>query len=165
MKYLNILKASKSEAIFPVVAGLAVEADGYMLSAEQMDNVDAALAQAQAQADTALEAVAQEQIAQLQANLQTEAENLATAQQSLATAQEQITQLQANLQAEAEALQLAQADLTTAQQQAAALQTENDRLKNETPTPDDTRTDADQVNKTKKKTRNSFDRYADEMIG
>lgn len=163
MKYAQILKASKAEAIFPVVAGLAVEADGYMLSAEQMDNVDAALAASEDANAT---------VAQLQADAQNHAtqlttltQSLQTAQESLATAEQQLTQLRADLQAEQDALTLAQADLTAAQQQVATLQAENDRLKDETVPPADTRTDADQVNKPKKKTKTSFDRLADSMLG
>jgi septation ring formation regulator EzrA len=91
--------------------------------------------------------------------------SLSQATESLTTAQAQITQLQADLQAEQEAIQLAQNDLTQAQQRIASLEAENTRLKEDTPIPADTRTDADSVNKTKKKTRNSFDRYADEMLG
>ena len=95
MKYANILAATKTEAIFPVVNGLAVEADGYMLTHEQMDNVEAALQTAQAQ-DIILTG-AQEQLTAAQQEVTTAQASLAEAQAAQATTATQLTEAQATI--------------------------------------------------------------------
>jgi septal ring factor EnvC (AmiA/AmiB activator) len=95
MKYANILAATKTEAIFPVVNGLAVEADGFMLTHEQMDNVEAALHEAQAQ--TALHTIAQEQLEAVQSQLSQLSQELEQAQAAHATTTTQLTEAQATI--------------------------------------------------------------------
>jgi DNA-binding NarL/FixJ family response regulator len=95
MKYSNILAATKSEAIFPVVNGLAVEADGYMLTHEQMDNVEAALHEVQAQ--SALHTIAQEQLTAAQQDLITAQAAFTAEQAAHATTTTQLTEAQATI--------------------------------------------------------------------
>ncbi len=99
MKYQKILAASKADAIDAVINGLAVEADGFLLSHEQMDNLEAALANA----DATLQQLQQQhqdttgQLSAAQAELQSVQSQVDTAQSELATANQPIAQLQAQV--------------------------------------------------------------------
>jgi uncharacterized protein (DUF3084 family) len=170
MKYANILAATKSEAIFPVVNGLAVEADGYMLTHEQMENVETALHEAQAIG--ALHTMAQEQLAAAQQELTQIQANLTTADEARQAAEAALATANSDLQAERDANTIAAADLATAQQQLTAaqeqianLQAENATLKEDTPIGADTNKQKDSFTKGVKKTRNSIDAYVDRFQG
>ncbi len=110
MKYANILAASNSDAIVPVIAGLAIEGDGYALSHEQMDSIEATLeanqatiAQQQQQLDQATEMAQESSTALTAANEELASQRTATeelqqrldaSEAALATAQQRISQLE-----------------------------------------------------------------------
>ena len=85
-KYSNILAASKSDSILAVIEGLPVDANGFFLSAEQMDNINATLATTNQIAVEASETLtaANEQLATLQTQLETQNAQLETANARIA---------------------------------------------------------------------------------
>jgi len=166
MEYKNLLKASKSPAIQPVIEGLAVEANGLLLTYEQANAIEEELA-AGAAAATQAEALSTQ---------------VAGLTEALATASEQAAQLaavQQQLQQQTEALQLAEADLATAQQNLAAaqqtatgheqtianLQQQVQQLEQGTEPPAGTRRAADPAGSGKPRKKDSFDRYAESVLG
>lgn len=110
MKYANILAASKADGIAPIIPGLASETEGWLLTSEQMDNIDAELAanaaaigQLQTQLDTATEMAVESSNGLTAANEELAAQRAATeelqtrldaSEAALAAAQQRIAQLE-----------------------------------------------------------------------
>ena len=142
MKYQNLLKASKQEAVPFLTAGLASEADGFLLSAEAMQNIDDALAAAEAQAASA----AEEMVNLTNTNTQL--------QEQLNTANAALEEAQANSQSEA---------LETANARIAELEAEVKALGSKTDPVQDTSGDDKKLKTGGPKKFNSMQAYAKEL--
>jgi hypothetical protein len=93
-----ILKASQSEAIDAIIAGLAVEQNGFFLTDEQMTNIDAALVASEA---------ATAKVEEITGQLATANQSVEAAYTSLTAANEEIVALKAEIE------QMKKADATT----------------------------------------------------
>jgi paraquat-inducible protein B len=88
MKYPKFLAATKSTEIVAAISGLPVNSDGFIVSEDEVANVEAALIAAETVGAT---------VATLQASLDTANENLATAQAAQQTAETALTEANATI--------------------------------------------------------------------